>query len=413
VLDLPPTAQASISASIHDFVTADRGHIRRGNDGSDDSRCRHFAGWLTRQGFNQQSAATMNDGQILQVLGTYLHSLRYGDTIHQESKLMDQTLRRYLVSAAHCFTLLNGRRCLAHDPATMHQTQPALHPFLREQLRQRANWKKPKARIEPFTSLMFEHLYREIQSSRDPAKMFTSELAAVFDWTRLGLFTGSRLGEYGQSRLSRGVRFNVIPHSVDAGEWAGRSLAFIAEDFTFYDDAMHTVPCSTLSISHANARVTEVHIRFCYDKSKDNFIIRKFRSVDHLYLDPIDACVSIFRRAQYLRVPSAEPLGVFSTTPSSYRFIHATSVCRIMRQACCAAYPDPGHYLRTHINRIVAHSNRVTAAVCLKQGGADTDKIAFRLRWQPASVPTYLRECHQSIGVIMQQALLGAYRSTM
>jgi hypothetical protein len=113
---------------------------------------------------------------------------------------VDQTLRLYIASAAKVFTILTHRCCIAHNPATLHQKQPALHPFLHEQLTQRANWKKSCGEIEPFTAPMFVSLYHQIQGSQDPARTFVGPIAAVFNWTRLGIFTGSCLGKYGQSR---------------------------------------------------------------------------------------------------------------------------------------------------------------------------------------------------------------------
>jgi hypothetical protein len=92
----------------------------------------------------------------------------------------------------------------------MHQRQPSYHPFLKEQLTQRAAWEKPKDCIEPFTASMFDALFAEIQSSSDPSGTFISPLHAIFNWTLLGLFTGSRLGKYGQSRRSKGSRFNTF-----------------------------------------------------------------------------------------------------------------------------------------------------------------------------------------------------------
>jgi hypothetical protein len=189
-------------------------------------------------------------------------------------------------------------------------------------------------------------------------------------------------------------------------------LAFIADDFVFYSNSQHIIPHSDVSACHASAQIRTVHIRFRYDKSKENFLIRKFQVLDHPIFNPVDAIVSIFRRAQYLRVPMNEPLGVFRAQSSSYQFIKDTTVCKVMRHACCLAYPDPAHQLRVNIRRLVAHSNRVTAAVCLQQGGATTDEIAYRLRWQPASVPTYLRECYSAIGDMLQKALLGTFRSS-
>jgi hypothetical protein len=39
----------------------------------------------------------------------------------------------------------------------------------------------------------------------------------VYDWTMLGLFTGSHVPKYAQTRLKAGIRYNTIPITVDAG----------------------------------------------------------------------------------------------------------------------------------------------------------------------------------------------------
>jgi hypothetical protein len=84
-----------------------------------------------------------------------------------------------------------------------------------------------------------------------------------------------------------------------------------------------------------------------------------------------------------------------------------------MKRACVLAYPDPTHKMWVHIAQIVPHSNRITAAVSLKLGGAKDEEIAFQLRWHVSSVPTYLRECFQQVGTIVQTTLLGAYRTSL
>jgi hypothetical protein len=156
-----------------------------------------------------------------------------------------------------------------------------------------------------------------------------------------------------------------------------------------------------------------VHIRFRFDKSKQNFSIRKFQRTEDAILNPVDAAVSIMRRADMLQVPIQEPIGVYlpkwSTTHQCLRDYHITPILRAM---CVLAYPNPSHYLRIHISRLVPHSNRVTAAVCLKMGGAKDEEIAFRLRWNVASVPTYLRECFQEVGTIMASTLQGAFKTS-
>jgi hypothetical protein len=82
-----------------------------------------------------------------------------------------------------------------------------------------------------------------------------------------------------------------------------------------------------------------------------------------------------------------------------------------MKKACLWAYHNPTHYMRVNIDQIVPHSNRITAAVSLMLGGAMDEENAFRLRWHVSSVPTYLRECFQQVGGIVQSTLMGAYRT--
>ncbi len=176
---------------------------------------------------------------------------------------------------------------------------------------------------------------RRASSSPDPSGTFISTLHTIFDWMRLGLFTGSRLGEYGQSRRTKGSRYNTVPQSIDAGEWAGTSIAFIAADFIFFTSDLIVVPHDKVSSFHVKRAVSAIQIRFRFDKSKDNFTIRKFSSLAHSFLDPVDAGVSIIRRAQTLGVPAHEPLGVFHTPSApAYSFITAKTVTDVMHHAC-------------------------------------------------------------------------------
>jgi hypothetical protein len=236
---------------------------------------------------------------------------------------------------------------------------------------------------------------------------------AVWDWMRLGVFTGSRLAEYAQSNLRATQRYQMIPNNMDSGRWAGMALAFIREDFSFFDCKNCLVQQEMLLSAHKKNKVHMVHIRFRFDKSKTNFSIKKFTTTDDMILNPVDAAVSILRRAQMLGVPTTEPVGVYAKKDDKcHSFLRDYNITPIMRQMCVLAYPDPAHYLRLHIHRLVPHSNRVTAAVCLKMGGSPDEEIAFRLRWNVASVPTYLRECFQEVGPVMLNTLQGAFKTS-
>ncbi len=171
-----------------------------------------------------------------------------------------------------------------------------------------------------------------------------------------------------KTRLKKGTRFNVIPQTTDAGHWAGQALAFVRDDFTFYDGSHTLVESATLHRRYLQGHVQTVHIRFRFDKSPRNFSIRKFQSTGDSILDPVAAAISCFHRADLLGVPLWEPIGVFGTASRKYSFLRDYHLTKIMRKACEWAYPDPNHYMRLHILQIVPHSNHITAAVSLKLG---------------------------------------------
>jgi hypothetical protein len=113
-----------------------------------------------------------------------------------------------------------------------------------------------------------------------------------------------------------------------------------------------------------------------------------------------------------LGVPDNCPIGVWSSGTMSYHFLKSREVSEVVCRSVDLAYSNRNHYMRINRHLIVPHSNRVTAAVCLQKGGANNDKIAFRLRWLPSYVPTYLRDCFQSIGDTLERTIEGAMMLT-
>jgi hypothetical protein len=135
---------------------------------------------------------------------------------------------------------------------------------------------------------------------------------------RLGIFTGSRVAEYDQARLAKGVSYNIIPTTDDAGSWAGQPLAFVQHDFTFYNAAHTLIEHRELHRRHVQAHVQSVHIRFRFDKSPRNFSIQKFQLMNDPILDPVSAAISCLHRADLLHVPLWEPIGVFGSVSQKY-----------------------------------------------------------------------------------------------
>jgi hypothetical protein len=207
------------------------------------------------------------------------------------------------------------------DQTTLQQKRVHLHPYIREQLAQRAAWSQPRPKKEPYTIDMFKALESFVKSQSDGMDAFLAVEYAVYDWTRLGLFTGSRIAEYAQTRLKATDRYNAIPTTSDAGVWAGQALAFIRADFTFYTEQHELIELAYLHRAYLKGKVVAVHIRFRFDKSPRNFSIRKFQRTDDPILDPVAAAVSCIHRADLLRIPLWEPIGVFGAVNRSPAFL--------------------------------------------------------------------------------------------
>jgi hypothetical protein len=195
-----------------------------------------------------------------------------------------------------------------------------------------------------------------------------------------------------------------------AGEWAGSPLAFICDDFTFYDkfvqlsqnEATQDSPCR---VAHF------VFIRFRFDKSPTNFSIRKICCISGTFLCPVKAMISLLCRADMLGIPGDFPIGAFrmpSQQPGEFTFIKGDNVKRVMQEACVLGHPDPDHYMRKHIHLIQSHSNHMTAAVAMFNAGVLMETIAHPLCWSVESVKHYLRKCTTKIGFLIKRAIQGA-----
>jgi hypothetical protein len=285
-------------------------------------------------------------------MGAFLEDIKSGNNL-QRIKLSGQSLRNYVTAAALFFKLLTGTMPQYYDPATLSQKRIFLHPYLNEKINQRTVWARPTQQKEPFThKMLLAHARMHLkQPGLDSRKRFCSLNHVVWDWLRLGVFTGSRVAEYAQTNLKKGQRFQTIPNGTDAGQWAGQPLAFTCSDFTFYNGANCCVPNNDLLTVHKKGKVTMVHIRFRFNKSQHNFSIRKFQTTKDPILNPVDAAISILRRAIMLKVPLSEPVGVYLPhRMETYHFLRDYHITPILRAMCVLAYPETSHYLRIHLD---------------------------------------------------------------
>jgi len=188
-------------------------------------------------------------------------------------------------------------------------------------------------------------------------------LHSVFDWIHLGVFMGSRSGKYAQITAQKGSFAKVSDSWAAPTKWQNQPLAFILSDFTLLDKHLCVIP--PLKALQNPKHCSWIQIRYHFDKSATNFSLWRYRRGKG-FLCPVHAALSIIQRATTLQVPSNEPLGVYRSNPSgSYTYLRSLEIITVMQTAVQAAHPDPHHYYRINIKAIVAHSNRISAAVAL------------------------------------------------
>jgi len=301
-----------------------------------DSRAQVFTSWLASLGFDDESLQEITPAQALPLVGAFIHAVA--------NESVSKTRALTLTAATISGHLRAARNWLAAELGVVVDISAKdgtakLHPFLADTLAAQQAWTAPKPKQEPFTLDMLIYMFDDISkcAAAKPSILFNLN-AAIFDWTRLGTFTGSRVSEYAQTLARKGT-FSRVPDSLDAGNWKNTPIAFMFSDFTFLTKAGRVVPHNWLQqLGHT---VHELHIRFRFDKSPRNFTIRKFRRSGHNFLCPILGGISVISRAIALQVPPNEPIGVYRTSnKGTYTFLRSYDIITRMQAVCRLAHPD-------------------------------------------------------------------------
>lgn len=402
--NLPAAAQTVINNSICLFQQTERGLVREGNDKTLDYRTARFRDWLISAcGFTfLHELESIQHQQIPLLLGAFLDHVAFLPYDKKGSTPSSNTISHYLHAAAAFLRALIPAPFSIYDDSGQSRQ---LHPILRDRLSQAKKWQRPMRKREPFTYSMLQTLFQQVTAacSMDIRKNL-GLLPTVFDAVRLGIFAGCRSSEYAQSKGKIGT-VSRVPHRGPSPPLSNPSIAFIAEDFTFLDKHGHVLQ-HTQALHHPS-KARELHLRFRHDKSGRNYTIRKF-GPGHDWLCPIQAAVSILCRARLLHISPMDPICAYRSAKGSTLFLRGQDVTDVMRDICRDTYPDPNHHLRQHIRCIASHSVRITAAVALWRKQVPIDAIAFRLRWQPASVQHYIRECSQDVDEFTSSTIAGA-----
>jgi hypothetical protein len=283
-------------------------------------------------------------------------------------------------------------------------------PIIAQRLAFFRKWDKIKPKREPYTLEMFQTFQGQVakQESLNPKIAFLDLHSLVYDTQILGIFTGSRVSEYAQSKGKRSM-VSRVPARPGTKATSAKAVAFVASDFEFLSASGRTVAHTTLF--HSPDAATQLNITFRHDKSGRSYTTRKYGK-GNAWMCPIRAAIRLLHRAHILRIPSHDPICAYQKTGTSgHKWLLSREVTDTMRRICLATYKDPEHFLHKHVERFSSHSNRVTAAVALSQTGMSIDDIAQRLRWKPPSMAFYLRESAKDTGDYTARTVSGAQRA--
>jgi hypothetical protein len=202
-----------------------------------DSRAQVFTPWLASLDFDHESLQEITPVQALPLLGAFIHAVA--------NKGFSKTRALTLTAATISDHLRAARDWLAAELGVVvdisaNNGTAKLHPFLANILAARQAWTAPKPKREPFTSDMLTYMFNDISKCATVKPSILCDLnAAIFDWRRLGTFTGSRVSEYAQTSARKGT-FSRVPDSLDAGDWKNTPIAFMYSNFTFLTKAGRT-----------------------------------------------------------------------------------------------------------------------------------------------------------------------------
>ena len=99
-------------------------------------------------GFSEHDILNLTDGQVIEILGTYLFHVASGRNHHNRVDLSVQSLRNYVHAAHKVLELWLDRNVSIYDPLSLSKQQ-RFHPYIGQQLQDRRNWERKNRRNFP------------------------------------------------------------------------------------------------------------------------------------------------------------------------------------------------------------------------------------------------------------------------
>lgn len=353
-------------------------------------------------------ASNISRQQAIWLIGSFLDHM--GNTPYNQKgdRRRSATLRHFANAAAF---FLNK---IMREPFSMFTStggKQVQDKYIALRLSTFAKWDTKRPKREPYTIEMFNTFHAQVESREaEDAMEFLGPLSLVFDTQCLGIFTGSRVSEYAQSKGARTMVSRVPRRRGDSTPGPALPIAFVRGDFEFLSAEGTTIPHAQDGGLRLHEAV-QLNVLFRYDKSGRNYEIRKFGRGNG-FLCPITAARRLLRRAHMLGIPNTDPICAYrDSTTSTHHWLRDHEVTDTMRFLVDITYEDENHFLRVNRDRLASHSNRVTAAVALSQTGMSHEDIAQRLRWKVQSVSFYLRESARDVNAFTANTIAGAQRA--
>jgi len=141
----------------------------------------------------------MTEPDALEVLAAYLDfKARTALNPQTGDPVQAKTLNNHLQAAAAHLRLATSLPVSIMSSSS--SSNPRLISFFAAILRFRAKWAVPHPKCLPYTHAMFQALASLVKAQLVTSKSAHLDLLhIVFDWMRLGVFTGSRSGECAQT----------------------------------------------------------------------------------------------------------------------------------------------------------------------------------------------------------------------
>jgi hypothetical protein len=245
------------------------------------------------------------------------------------------------VQAAFKFLLL-----VSKHPISIHTTlgnKLILAHFIANKIAQPRKWQQPRPKREAYTFAMLSKLNSQVvKMEMANPNSFLQRHSLVFNTQCLGIFTGSRVSEYSQSK-GKLTDVSHVPAPPGTPKELILPIAFVAGDFVFLSDKGIEVP--HLDLFRKPNLATQLLITFHHDKSGRNYAVRKYGKRRD-WLCPIKAATKLLYRAMLLDIPSHNP--IYAHRPartSATRWLQDTDVTETMRKVCINTYTNPNHFL--------------------------------------------------------------------